>query len=400
MGLLDAPTRPTLARQATMVVLGDSLIEQGGMITANVHIAPNSPWPWANILLNHRFKIVANAGVGGQTTSQILARLQSDCISLKPGWVHLLAGTNNMGAVGGLAQAKADITTMLDRLGTAGIRVAIGTIPPRITGNYTGTIKADTFALNAWIIDQARTRPGVVCVDYFSALADGSGNYSSTLYGWNPTTDGTHLSATGGYACGRALAAALGTHTSGQHYWALNNPGPNLLSDPRFLNGGSGSAPSSWPLGGNATGTVTWSKTARTDGVPGSWQTVAVPTGSTTLTFQNNATVDGTRLAAGDQVVGLVEFELSNLDQAATTGFQGFMAHLKGYTGSAFTGTVSTMSNYNAPNAARKGTLRTPVYTVPASGISIVALFIEIAGGGTYSVDRCGLYRVADFPSL
>lgn len=380
----------------TMVVLGDSLTEQGGMIPAAVNIKGSSPWTWGNALLGQRFKIITNAGVGGETTTQIRARFNSAVLANSPGWIHLLAGTNNMGVVGGLAQAKVDIAWMLTAAWNAGIRVALGTLPPRISANYTGTIKSDTFLLNAWIADQARTRPNVVLADYFTALADGTvGNYRSTVAGWNPTTDGTHLSNAGGFVCGRVFADALASVTRPAVFYSNPAPGANLLGDPRFSSGGSGSAPTSYIISGNASGSVTWSKTTRTD-LPGSWQTVVVPTGSTGLTIQGNAT---SAWSVGDQLVGAAEFNLSALDQAATSGFQGFMLHLKAYNGSIFTDTLSAFFDYAGPNWTRAGVLRTPILTIP-SGTTTVALFVEIAGGGTYSLDRLGVYNATTYASL
>lgn len=375
----------------TVVVAGDSLTEQGGMLDngSASAIKPTSAWTWANVILGQRFTILKNAGVFGQTAAMLLARLEQDVISLNPGWLWLMIGTNDVGATP-RADLQAQVTRILDRCDAAGIRVAWMTIPPRLSGNYSGTQLADTQWFNAWVLDYGRRRRNVVPVDTFSPLASGN-NYRATIYGWNPTSDGIHLSSTGGYAAGAALANAIGPLTVAADPWTEAGT-TNLLADPRFLNGGSGSAPSGWGTSTSGAPTVTWSKTARTD-APGTWQTAVLSTGSVGLTLQANTNVDGTKLAIGDTTVGLIEFRTRNLDQAATTGFQGLMLALRAYNGAAYTTSIYTMQSFAHPNVDHSGVFRTPKFTVP-TGTTVVTLQVEAYGGGTYDLDRAALFNL------
>ena len=397
--LSRVPAARPLKPPQTMVVIGDSLTEQGGMIAAAPQFKPYSAWVWANVLLGQRFEILKNAGIGGQTTSQILARLQSDAIALNPGWCHLLCGTNNMGTAGGVSTAKADITSMLDALDAAGIRTIIGTIPPKITSSYTGTQKADTMELNRWIIQQGRTRRNLIVVDYFQALTEIGGNYANPIYGWNTTSDGTHLSAVGGYICGRALAdAILATGESSASYRfhpPTSSNGINLLPYP-YLNGTSATtAPQGSTVSGSATATATWASqnSSDTPGVP--WRVLTVQNGAGNLSIQQNASVGVNGLAVGDQVRAYVEFDISNLDQAATSGQQAFYLSVKQWNGSAYTNTDSALSDYSSPNVNRSGVIRTHDVTIVA-GTTVVTWELFIWGGGTYKIRRAGLYRTAD----
>ena len=399
MGLLDAPVRLQTKPAQTMVVIGDSLTEQGGMISSAPQYKPNSAWPWMNVLLGQRFEILKNAGIGGQTTSQIRSRLQADVLALRPGWCHLLAGTNNMGTAGGVATAKTDIAAMLDALDSAGIRTIIGTIPPRITSTYTGTIKADTMELNRWILQQGRTRRNLIVVDYFQALTEQSGNYANPVYGWNLTSDGVHLSGPGGYVCGRALADAIlaagGSSPSYRFYPPVGANGINLLPYP-YLNG---SSPTSAPLGttiaGGGAASSTWASQASKDLPAIPWRVLTVPNGAGNVTVQQNASVGANGLAVGDKVRAYLEFDISGLDQAAAGGQQAFYISVKQWNGSSYTQTDSAMSDYSAPNADRSGVLRTHDVTV-AAGTTTVTFELFIWGGGTYKIRRAGLYRVAD----
>lgn len=386
-------------RPQTLVPFGDSITEQGGEITGNLDTRSFAGWTWANMLLGQAFAVLANLGVGGNTTSQILARINS-VLALNPGWVVLTAGTNNMGVAGGVAQAKADITAMLDIFEAAGIRVVLTTIPPRTSGSYTGTTRVDTLALNEWIRRQGRERPGLIVADYFAALADGaSGNYLATLFGFNPTVDGIHLSATGGYACGKVLATALRPYVTTVVPYSLTTHGANLLTAANARPAGSGaSVPTGYSASGSASGTAVYSDVARTDGVNGSWKQVVVPTGgSKTLVLTTNATVDGSRQAVGDVVNGIMEFDVSAVETGLAVDEQGICLGVRAFNGSTFTDTRYAFNYFRGPNEARAGVLRTPDLAIP-SGTTITTLYLELRGGMTFKFDRAGIYARKTYP--
>lgn len=90
-----------------MALFGDSLTEQGGTLpggtSASADIRSFAPWAHGNVLLGQVFTIAGIFGIGGQTATQIRARI-ADVLAVKPGWVHLLAGTNDMGLPTALPQ--------------------------------------------------------------------------------------------------------------------------------------------------------------------------------------------------------------------------------------------------------------------------------------------------------
>ena len=51
---------------------------------------------WANILLGQRFVLLNNAGIGGNTTSQMLTRLKKDVLDYKPSYAFVLGGINDI----------------------------------------------------------------------------------------------------------------------------------------------------------------------------------------------------------------------------------------------------------------------------------------------------------------
>lgn len=383
-------------RPQTIVFLGDSLTEQGGMQPGvAAQIKPNSPWTWAVAALGQRFKVLKNAGIGGETTAQILARFDADVTTLNPGWVHILAGTNDMGS--GTSGAKANIIAMLDKADKAGIKAIIGTIPPRISSSYSGTMKADTLELNRWIMALARTRPNVILADYFSALADTSGNFRATIAGWNPTSDGVHLSATGGFATGIVLANALKEITTPAYPFApVAGAGLNLLNYADFSQGASNAAPTGWTVGGSGAAAAVWSTPARAD-LPGTpWRQVVIANGGGSISLSNNANIGTNGLAVGDTVNAYLEYDVSELDPAAASGSQAFHLAIKFWNGSSYTSTLSSLESFNSPNLARSGALFVPDVTVPTD-TTVVTTEITIVGGGTYKLGRCGLYESSVF---
>lgn len=372
----------------TVVVVGDSLTEQGGMVSGAPQIKTTSPWPWAMNLLGQRFRVLYNAGIGGQTTSQILARFQTDVIAYDPDVAVILAGTNNMGS--GTAQAKADITAMLDLCERNGIRAVLCTIPPRISGSYSGTMRADTYELNRWIIATTRQRRGVILADLFSVLASNGGNYYGTITGKNPTADGVHLSAQGGFVAGQELARALETLAPAN--FPYQPVAPNLLPYPSFTLGAAGSAPSNWTVSGS--GSPTWTQPAR-PGMPSvPWKQGVIANG-TSLQLSQNVNI-GATLAVGDYVSAYVEYEALSLDQAAAAGSQALMLRLRFWNGSSYFSTMASMEDYNSPADDRSGAFYVQPVQVPAT-TTIVAMDILAISGGTYRFARPGVYKSASY---
>lgn len=402
--VLSASIGQVARRPQTVVVFGDSLTEQGGEIppgdaygVANGLTARNNPdcrvfaaWTWANVLLNQAFSVLANYGIGGQTTSQILARVD-DVIALNPGWVIITAGTNNAGVAGGVAQAQSDLAAMLDAFEAAGIRAVLLTLPPR-AGSYTGTQKGDTLAINEWIRQQARLRPGLLVADVFPALADGTAsNYLATTLGFNPSSDGIHLSATGGYACGKVLADVLRPHINTLTPYSNPNPGANLLTNGRPA-GTTTAAPTGWNVSGGSG--LVWSDVARADGA-GSWKQLVV--GSGTVNVGVNATVDGTRLAVGDTVNAIGEFSASSMDQAAANDAQGIALSIRAWNGSTYTDFRYAFNYFRGPNNDHGGVMRVPDFVVPG-GTTLLTYQWELRGAMTFRFDKVGLYARRTYP--
>jgi lysophospholipase L1-like esterase/uncharacterized protein (DUF1330 family) len=141
---------------------------------------------------------IVNRGIGGDTTPNLLYRLQEDVLSLHPRALVILIGTNDLGQ----HTAPADIAANLDELHTR-IRAAYPKIPiawclvmPRGDGDrYPAEIKET----NQLVRQLAAKDPLITVCDTFTPLAAPDGRNKPEDF--NP--DNLHLNAAG-YAAWRA----------------------------------------------------------------------------------------------------------------------------------------------------------------------------------------------------
>jgi lysophospholipase L1-like esterase len=151
-------------------------------------------------------------GVSGQTSSQVLARFQTDVLDLNPRIVHILVGTNDVypgwtlepyeGTPGNGIDSVADVEAMVKMAQANYVHVILATIPPwgcdaancslAEAADPTPSRYARIDAWNAWIEEYALSQ-GIPVVDYHSALLAPDGErYVPEL-----TLDGVHPSAAG-----------------------------------------------------------------------------------------------------------------------------------------------------------------------------------------------------------
>ena len=120
-----------------------------------------------------------NRGISGQTTAQMVLRMVSDVIDLKPRAVHIMAGTNDIaGNTGPMTpeMTKDNLRAMVALARHHGLKVILATIPPAASFPWrpgletVGRIRE----LNAWIRDFAR-RERLTLIDYDRVLATPAG---------------------------------------------------------------------------------------------------------------------------------------------------------------------------------------------------------------------------------
>jgi lysophospholipase L1-like esterase len=428
MGILDAPGYSRVAADKafqrkpanTIAFLGDSFTDMSEDTTGlNSYRAGRGFITWALQRLGQRLQIVAapgtvNGGITGQTTTQILARVQQDVIDVKPGYAHVLAGTNDMITGVAFATIQANLTAIYDAIQNAGIRLIAGTIAPYSGATTTQLVTIER--INNFIRDEALTRPGMIIADYHSVLAGADGNYrvvGTTAY----TGDGTHASTGGAMRMGKVLAEALTTQVPAVNILPTSNVDaggnaasfakPNLLTNPMFTGTAgtvgtqaTGQVADSWVVStytaSDLTG-VTASKVARTDGKAGTWQQFALTNVSQKLRFQQTLNL-GTNLAAGDIVWGAIEYELESITDLDLFRVQ--LSTFDANNGFANRGTVIDLDLNGADintipldnNLPATGILRTPTLTTPANATGLTFSF-DISAVGTIRLGRPVLRR-------
>ena len=223
----------------------------------------------ANALMGWPMTIIANGGVSGNTTTQMLARLDqflSDNPSI--GTVLILGGTNDPGASISSATTISNLQAMYALCRLRRVRPVALTIIPRT--DQAGSLLAHIQAVNAVIL--ASTGP-VAIADTFTALAD-AGN--SLLPYANALFDAVHPSAGGAMRMARdaivaALAPLIAANTAAgtsddldYREYASNPMGAGDNADGtngwRLNTGVTGTGPSGWSASRRNTGVGVASK--------------------------------------------------------------------------------------------------------------------------------------------
>ena len=233
------PTGPTC------VLFGTSITYRNGTgietvatdaATSTFAVPSRGYWTWANAYLGQRFKTVANAGVGGNTTTQMLARVDADVLSQTSDWVIFEPGPNDSTNDFTSATSIANITAIVDKLLAAGRRVAIQTITPSSDISTTSR-KAHLFAVNRFIMSLPTIRRGVVATDVWKTVVDpGTGNPAAGMM-----VDATHPASQGAERMGRELARVLSAVVPSRSPSPVINADPkNVANNPHFGSSGSG----------------------------------------------------------------------------------------------------------------------------------------------------------------
>jgi lysophospholipase L1-like esterase len=225
------------------VFLGDSITIGHDDPTNNIHA---DSWPtYAGLLSGQRIQTIRNAGVGGNTSAQMLARFDTDVTPYGPSLVTLLCGTNDIGGAVPFATFQANVQALVAKIRGIGAGPVLATIPP----NNDSSRHANITLWNTWLRLYA-SRQGIPLLDFYAVLVDpANGNYLAA----NDGGDGTHPSNAGYLAMGAHAATALAPllPTAYPPLPAENTQVQNLLTDGLFLGSVSGGIASGWGLYGS-----------------------------------------------------------------------------------------------------------------------------------------------------
>lgn len=183
-----APAKPRIYK---FIALGDSL--------TSGYNTPGKPWPLIESGIDPRLSLLRNAGVPGDTTADMRARLARDVIAYHPSYVTILGGTNDLGD--GISQATiiANLKYIVTTCKANKITPILIEVPPDSYSSMGKKIDS----LNAAIVHLANTYKLIV-IDINTPLRTSSGTIQAKY-----TSDGLHFSAAGAQVVAKTVYVRL-----------------------------------------------------------------------------------------------------------------------------------------------------------------------------------------------
>lgn len=204
---------------------GDSITQgTGASTTSNIYVTQTE-----KILGAHASRSSINAGVAGERSDQILARIDG-IIASGAQFLHVLAGTNDAGQSVPLTTFQANIRAIKAKADAAGLPIVFSLVPPR-SATQGATIAGYVRQYNLFLRFWGNTN-GVPIVDTFKAVADPTTGYLAAV---NDSGDGVHPSDAGHAAIAAALAAVL-LPLLPLPSWPVVAAGQGLCTDPLMTN--------------------------------------------------------------------------------------------------------------------------------------------------------------------
>ncbi|TDW50457.1 lysophospholipase L1-like esterase [Curtobacterium sp. PhB42] len=168
-----------------------------------IAVAGDSIPTYAMLYSGGKLSKTVNAGISGNTTAQMLARVKSDVIAYKPAVCVVLGGTNDSATPVELTDFAANIAGIVLALRVAGIAPVLCTIP---TINSTAQ-RAVIIRYNTWL-RRYSAQQGIPLLDFYTLSVDPeTGNLLQSAMG---NTDGTHPGNIGNALLGKYAADILG----------------------------------------------------------------------------------------------------------------------------------------------------------------------------------------------
>lgn len=402
------------------VIFGDSITAQNVDPNGGAASSARGYMTWANAFLGERkLDITANAGVGGNTTAQMLARISTDVLAYTPGWVVVLGGTND--ASNGVAAATtiANLKSIFQQILATGAKVVACTITPSDYINANSAYQLAAGDVNNWIRAYSQATAGMVLCDWAGYLANPADGTPLTAFFQGSVGTRVHPECDGAAVMGRVLADALRPHVP---RWCGAAQGlqdtRNLAPNSTFQGSGgtitagtgvTGTLATSWTVYSSDGGSVApcvVSTTARTDGVQGNWQQFKLGPGSPNTReahMSGFAGTFGTDINIGDTYFWQVEVDADN-DWEGVVGIMAMTYHGGGAGGAANNEQLFRSSSWgsatNNPCYDLAGTYTGPVLlrsgsiTVPTGSDRVMWQLGLQATAGTIRFGRPEVHKV------
>lgn len=371
---------------------------------------------WANygwltnglIKLGHRLVMQSgayNAITGtGVTNAGYLARLALVLVA-NPGSVILEIGPNDVTGGQTSAAIQAAINAAIGMCNTSGRNAIVTTIPPNTS--YTTGMQLVQGTVNAWIREQ-QAQDGVTVIDIAAALTDPL-NTTPAQFISGLTSDGTHLTPAGSSACAPVVYSALVNQFSPTNLPSMSDATQvfTFLSatwtNESGGNSGFNEAPANpfgaayyWQTAPAGSLTSAYTKPARTDGIPGTWQQIVIAPGDGGLLRQSNYT-GGIAGTVGQAYRAYLEFNVSNVEATPSANKQQLNLIVIGYDNGS-NAVMNSGDNFNFGLSSNQvpqpfGIFMTEPFVIPPTCTSLYWA-INIQGGATYQFGRVGIIPV------
>lgn len=319
-----------------IVALGDS-ITIGNADLVNQAFGDNSYFQQLIVRSNGMIRYVYNAGIAGERTDQMLARIQADVISKKPDMCIILGGTNDVSQSIPIATTRSNIEKMITILLDNNILPVLCKLTPRNGTTY----DLGTSTVNLNVVDLAR-KYKLPLIDFYSAVTTNTGDFIS-----NPayTTDGTHPTAIAAKQMAIKAWNTLSPYVSGfAEFLPTDNLDPNnLLGNGCFVvDTNADGVPDNWAMYGSGTN-VTPSLVSDSS-VIGNWFRLTAGTGNSGTKFTQSTAINaGTAFSVGDKLALTCKLRTSGVESGAMS-YSVFLA-LNGTTIKPLTGWSTDISN-------------------------------------------------------
>jgi lysophospholipase L1-like esterase len=393
--------RASAQPQLRAVLFGDSITDRNGpgaVGNSGETTAYNDSrgwFHWANTLLGKPFEMTKNAGRGGDTTTQMLARI-TDITSVggQGAWLFGMAGVNDR-----LSQSPAMTIANLKAIFTAAFnagyeRIVWATVWPD-TNEYTTRYVLDQ--VNEWLFAYAAVTPNFILVNWLEVFVDPNSATSSGSPVPAYTTDGLHPSPLGAMVLGQYLADIIRPYVPRTSSLLMRSPSTVVSANPMMTGSVSGLA-TGFTKAGFAGGAF---KLPRYDGRSGEWQMlVSTATGTNQCYMVTN--ISGGTFAVGDKLYAELEFETDD-DWTACTEFS--LQLFASGDATVTTGIYQVMDMMQRSGVTtfggnpRRGVLRTPALAIPA-GVTVgssgqIRALLNFNGIGTVRIARFAVRKVA-----
>ena len=338
VGLESSGAVSALSHAKRIAVFGDSRTEQNSLETSNntVRLKRLSDYgylAWAHYFTSGNIEFVCNAGIGGNTTTQMLSRFNSDVLPFLPDELWGEAGINDYAMTE--EDTLSNLSSIFDLCDENGIYIRWCTISPLASAHATFSAAnvARICNINKWLREQALTRKNFTLIDSFSAMIDRASTNGIPKSGMMQTDDSIHQSPKGALAQGYAYAQSFIKDNqildylpqfAGQRY-SLSSAFKQVFNNPLFTDTGgtnsssgvvTGTIPANCTISKTGTwgaGLVTSALVARADGFGYDW--VLTVTNAGAENDELSITTDGlaSSISNSDILYACAEVSLSGL---------------------------------------------------------------------------------------